>query len=164
MCIAQPQCGHECMLMLPPLVMACVCTCTHLLMEFVNSGTFGDPLPIVLAPHTCTPPPPVTSPAHSRCTCKTPLCLHQLAKVRGREGAEALVGQRLPAGAVAVSSGPLPTPAPTHRTRTSSAQKGCAVSSNVLSQYGMLAGECMCNVATNMVGENLPNRFCVSVA
>ena len=159
--IAQPQCGHECMLMLPPSVMACVCTCTHLLMEFVNSGTFGDPLPIVLAPHTCTPPPPVTSPAHSRCACKTPLCLHQLAKVRGREGAEALVGQRLPAGAVAVSSGPLPTPAPAHRTQTISARMGRAASSIMLSQHSMEPVECTWNTLCEPIGNFLPNRFCV---
>ena len=159
--IAQPQCGHECMLMLPPSVMACVCTCTHLLMGLIISSTFTDPLPIALTPHTCPPPPPVTSPAHPSRRCKSPPRLRQQAKVRDREGAEALVGRRLPAGAVAVSSGPLPTPAPAHRTQTISARMGRAASSNVLSQHSMEPVECTWNTLCEPIGNFLPNRFCV---
>ena len=79
------------------------------------------------------------------------------------EGVEAAEGGNLPAGAVAVLSGPLPTPAPAHRTRTVSEQKGRAVSSIMLSQHSMEPGECTCNMLSDMIGNFLPNRFCVCV-
>ena len=77
------------------------------------------------------------------------------------EGMEAAEGRNLPAGAVAVLSGPLPTPAPAHRTGTVSAQKGRAVSSNMLSQHSMEPEECTWNTLSEPIGNFLPNGFCV---